>query len=60
MTLKEAIETIESIKHVCRTLFPPKEQAALSLGIEALNVILKCRNSLDDDFLFDLPGETKK
>ena len=60
MTIEEAIETIGSIKFVCRTLLPPKEQAALSLGIEALKRI-KSRRGVDEWKTMDLlPGETEE
>jgi len=58
VTLEEAIETIESIKHVCRTLFPPKEQAALSLGIEALKLVQRQSPNRALPGTKLLPGET--
>jgi hypothetical protein len=60
MILDEAIKKIELIKLVYRTLFPPEEQSALSLGIEALKRIKANRTGGDplDDPL--LPGETEK
>ena len=60
LTLKEAIEVITSMKHVCRTLFPPKQQTALSLGIEAMKALDDFRR---DDFTYLeelLPGEERE
>jgi hypothetical protein len=55
--IEEAIKTIESIKFVCRTLFPPKEQAALSLGIEALKRVKECGYPARCGLMERLPGE---
>jgi len=59
LTLDEAIETITSIKHVCRGLLPPKEQDALSIGIEALKLIDNLRFDGSPYYPNELPGETK-
>jgi hypothetical protein len=60
MTLEQATKTIESIKIVCRTLFPPKEQEALSLGIEALKTIKAERTIYGFKRQVRLPGETEE
>jgi len=60
MTPEVAIKTIESIKFVCRTLFPPKEQEALSQGIEALKWYKGAKEDgcIRSDYF--LPGETQE
>ena len=60
MTLEQSLETIESIKFVCRTLFPPKEQEALRLGIEALKSHKTRREDPKASWAYLLPGETEK
>ena len=60
MTIDEAIKKVTSIKYVCRGLFPPDEQDALSLSIEALKVLSKRPFDYDDDHPFRLPGETEE
>ena len=60
MTLEEATKTIESIKLVCRTPFPPNEQEALSLGVEALKRVKEARVKVYFTTRTLLPGETNE
>lgn len=58
MTLEKAIELLTTMKKVCKGLFPPDEQAAVSLGIEAIKRVKLHRKTwmlLDNE---PLPGET--
>jgi len=60
MTAGGAIETIQSIKHVCRTLLPPKEQEALRLGLEALKREQRRRQTMSFHSEDLLPGEAEE
>ena len=58
MKLDKAIEALTTMKKVCKGLFPPDEQAAVSLGIEALKRVLDMRISPCTTSDEVLPGET--
>ena len=60
MKLSKAIELLTTMKHVCRGLFPPDEQAALSLGIEGLKRLKDIRHFGEFGAVHPLPGETKE
>lgn len=60
MNLPKAIELLTTMKKVCKGLFPPDEQKAVSLGIEALKRV-------EDNRVHHIPvvkallvGETKE
>ena len=60
MTLEKAIELLTTMKKVCKGLFPPDEQDAVNLGIEALKDKVKARHHGHAYSSRLLPGETEK
>jgi hypothetical protein len=60
MDIPEAIEELEDMLLVMRTLFPPKTKAAVGLGIEALKHCKEYRETSECAFSWLLPGETEE
>ena len=59
MTLDKAIEILNDILRYVKPGDPPDEHDAIKLGEEALKAIKLQRQDPDNNYIDDLPGETK-